>query len=118
MGSSRDFWGCSVGHLNSLHGATYAPGKEIRMDKRGLGALAAAAALMLGVTGSASAAGFDTNNGKPADNGNCVGFFSNGGAQAGFIQDVGSGGPGAVGASGRDFGTSGGNGEAASSNCA
>jgi hypothetical protein len=79
--------------------------------------LVAALAIALGGTGTAWAAGFDTNNGKPPDNGNCVGFFSNGGAQAGFIQEVRTGGPGAVGESGRDLGTSGGNGEAASSDC-
>jgi hypothetical protein len=87
------------------------------MQARPLGVFVATVALALGGTGTAWAAGFDTNHGKPADNGNCVGFASNGGAQAGFIQDVRSGGPGAVGESGRDFGTSGGNGEAASSDC-
>jgi hypothetical protein len=88
------------------------------MSKRGVQTLAVAATLLLGITGSSSAAGFDTNSGKPPDNGNCVGFFSNGGAQAEFIQEVGAGGAGAVGESGSSFGTSGGNGEAASSNCA
>jgi hypothetical protein len=87
------------------------------MQARPFGIVAATLALALGGTGTAWAAGFDTNNGKPPDNGNCVGFFSNAGAQAGFIQDVRSGGPGAVGELGRDFGTSGGNGEAASSGC-
>ena len=75
------------------------------------------AAVLLGGASGASGAGFDTNNGKPPDNGNCVGFFSNQGAQAGFIQDSRSGGPGAVGESGSSFGASGGNGEAASSGC-
>ena len=88
------------------------------MLKRATRALVAAVVIAVGAAGSASAAGFDTNHGKPADNGNCVGFFSNGGAQAGFIQDVRGGGPGAVGQQGRDFGTSGGNGDAATSNCA
>jgi hypothetical protein len=82
-----------------------------------LGVVLATAALALGGTGTAWAAGFDTNHGQPPDNGNCVGFFSNGGAQAAFIQDVGSEGPGAVGEQGRNFGTSGGNGEAASTGC-
>jgi hypothetical protein len=86
------------------------------MHARPLGVVATVA-LALGGTGTAWAAGFDTNHGKPPDNGNCVGFFSNQGAQAGFIQDVRSGGPGAVGQVGSDFGTSGGNGEAASSGC-
>jgi hypothetical protein len=77
------------------------------------------AALLFGGTASAWAAGFDTNQGKPPGNGNCIGYFSNGGAQAAFIQGVrGSGGAGAVGESGREFGNSGGNGPFASSNCA
>lgn len=87
------------------------------MAKRRAGALIVTAAVLLGGASAASGAGYDTNNGKPPDNGNCVGFFSNQGAQAGFIQDVRSGGPGAVGENGRSFGTSGGNGAAASSGC-
>jgi hypothetical protein len=87
------------------------------MRVRHLGVVVATAALALGGSGGAWAAGFDTNKGKPPDNGNCVAVFSNDGAQAGFIQDVRSGGPGAVGEQGRAFGTSGGNGEAASSGC-
>jgi hypothetical protein len=79
--------------------------------------LVATVAAFMGVTGAASAAGYATNNGKPPDNGNCVGFFSNAGDQAGFIQDIRSEGQGAVGELSRGFGTSGGNGEAASSNC-
>lgn len=55
--------------------------------------------------------------GQPTDNGNCIAVFSNGGAQAGFIQDVRSGGPGAVGEAGRTFGQEGGNGPFASTNC-
>jgi hypothetical protein len=87
------------------------------MHTRRVGTLAVTAAVFLGGASAASGAGFDTNQGKPPDNGNCVGFFSNQGAQAGFIQDVRSGGPGAVGENGRSFGMSGGNGEAASSGC-
>lgn len=81
-----------------------------------LAAMGAAAAISLCSAGAALAAP-GTNQGKPPGNGNCVGYFSNGGAQAAFIQDVQSGGPGAVGASGRAFGSSGGNGPAASTNC-
>jgi hypothetical protein len=87
------------------------------MLKRAFGALLLSGVITVVTAGTASAKGFDTNNGKPPDNGNCVGFFSNGGAQAGFIQDVGDGGPGAVGQVASDFGRSGGNGEAASSGC-
>jgi hypothetical protein len=88
------------------------------MRRRSLGVVGIATALMLAGSGVASAAGYDTNQGKPPGNGNCVGYFSNAGAQAGFIQGIRStGGPGAVGAAGRAFGTSGGNGPAASSNC-
>ena len=87
--------------------------------RRGYGVLAITGALVLAGSGAASGAGYDSNQGKPPDNGNCVGYFSNAGAQAGFIQDVrSSGGPGAVGAQGSAFGTSGGNGSAASSGCA
>jgi hypothetical protein len=87
------------------------------MAKRRAGALIVTAAVFLGGASAAWGAGFDTNQGKPPDNGDCVAVFSNQGAQAGFIQDVRGGGPGAVGQLGRDFGTSGGNGEAASSGC-
>ena len=87
------------------------------MMKSRTGVLIVTAACLLGGASMASGSGFDTNHGKPPDKGNCVGFFSNQGAQAGFIQDVRSGGPGAVGENGRSFGTSGGNGGAASSGC-
>ena len=72
--------------------------------------LVVAAGLAGAVASSASAAGFDTNHGKPTDpdQSACVPFFSNGGAQAGFIRGVGSEGPGAVGDANREFGTSGG----------
>lgn len=88
------------------------------MDKTRTGAaVVATVAVLLGAAGAAHGAGYTTNQGKPPDNGNCVAVFSNDGAQAGFIQDVRGGGPGAVGQQGREFGTSGGNGEAASSGC-
>ena len=47
----------------------------------------------------------------------CIAFFSNGGAQAGFILSVVSEGPGAVGEVGSNFGTSGGNGRLAPHGC-
>jgi hypothetical protein len=47
----------------------------------------------------------------------CIAFFTNGGAQAEFIHDVGSGGPGAVGQVASAFGTSGGNGGVAPHGC-
>ena len=89
------------------------------MLRRTVRIVAVMAAFLAAGSGGAWAAGYDSNQGKPPDNGNCIGFFSNGGAQAGFIQGVrSSGGPGAVGESGSAFGTSGGNGSAATSNCA
>jgi hypothetical protein len=89
------------------------------MLKRATRALIATFVIAAGAAGSASAAGFDTNHGKPTDpdQSACVAFFSNGGAQAGFIQDVQSGGPGAVGESSREFGTSGGLGGTVPHNC-
>jgi hypothetical protein len=47
----------------------------------------------------------------------CIAFFSNGGAQAGFILGVVSEGPGVVGQVASDFGTSGGNGTVAPHGC-
>jgi hypothetical protein len=47
----------------------------------------------------------------------CIAFFSNGGAQAGFILGVVGEGPGAVGQLGSNFGTSGGNGGVAPHGC-
>jgi hypothetical protein len=47
----------------------------------------------------------------------CIAFFSNGGAQAGFILDVVGQGPGAVGQVASAFGTSGGNGGVAPHGC-
>ncbi len=89
------------------------------MLKRATRALTAAVVIAASAAGSASAAGFDTNHGKPADpdQNACVAFFSNGGAQAGFIRGVGSEGPGAVGEANREFGTSGGNGPYVPDNC-
>lgn len=87
------------------------------MLKRAVRALTAAVVIAVSAAGSASASGFDTNHGKPADQGSCVASVTNGGAQAGFIQDVQSGGPGAVGQLGREFGTSGGAGHVPPDNC-
>ena len=89
------------------------------MQGRHIGAAVITAALFFGGAGSAWAGGFGTNHGNPPDKGNCIGYLSNAGDQAAFIQDVrGSGGPGAVGEAGREHGTSGGNGPYASTNCA
>jgi hypothetical protein len=89
------------------------------MLKRATRALIATIVIAASAAGSASAAGFDTNHGKPADpdQSSCAAVVSNGGAQAGFIRSVGSEGPGAVGDAGREFGTSGGNGGVVPHNC-
>ena len=84
------------------------------MLKRATRALVAAVVIAASAAGSASA-----NNGKPADPNQsaCVAVASNGGAQAEFIQDVQSEGPGAVGQLASDFGTSGGNGHVVPHSC-
>ena len=89
------------------------------MLKRATGALIATFVIAAGAAGSASAKGFDSNHGKPADpdQSSCAAVVSNGGAQAGFISEVQGGGPGAVGDLARDFGTSGGNGGVVPHNC-
>jgi hypothetical protein len=89
------------------------------MLKRATRALIATTVIATSAAGSASAAGFDTNHGKPADpaQSSCAAVVSNGGAQAGFIQDVQGGGPGAVGDLAREFGRSGGNGGVVPHNC-
>jgi hypothetical protein len=89
------------------------------MLKRATQALIATVVIAASAAGSASAAGFDTNHGKPADpvQSSCAAVVSNGGAQAGFVRGVGSEGPGAVGDANREFGTSGGAGGAVPHNC-
>ena len=67
-----------------------------------------------GATGAASAAAGTPAN-PPTES--CIAFFSNGGAQAGFILDVVGQGPGAMGQVGSGFGTSGGNGGVAPHGC-
>ena len=77
--------------------------------------LLCACAVAIGCATAAASASAGTPANPPTES--CIAFFSNGGAQAGFVLDVVSGGPGAMGQVGSDFGTSGGNGTVAPHGC-
>ena len=78
------------------------------MRNRGIG-LVVAAALVIGSTGTAEAAG-------PSNHANCLGQANAGGANGGFVAPIATSQPGAFGDLARGFGTSGGAGYPASHN--
>jgi hypothetical protein len=77
--------------------------------------LACACVVAIACTLAAASASAATPANPPQES--CIAFFSNGGAQAGFILGVVSEGPGVLGQVASDFGTSGGNGHVAPHGC-
>jgi hypothetical protein len=73
--------------------------------------------IVLALSASGTAWGLPASHGgSPAEHANCLGEANSGGKNGEFISSTAATGPGAVGQLARGFGTSGGAGEAASSN--